>query len=311
MSRKSSTIVRLNDVVLGSFALMPSSDTLNHLIRYLSTWSGSDKFFTLIQYTLKLIVPFLHLRARLQYRAGLKKDATSSTAASFSSFASIIGDSKMLGRMWGLLPIVQWLSSIERNPPPTRALLTIERLQGWSMLAYYPLEHLYYLRAHDLIPETIPTLSTLFGRSTKRISLNAGTLVMWSCRFWALYVILQFAHLKEDRKLLIMREKNLKKGKGLTEADSEDVSNRWDAYWNELVANASNLPLAIHWSLERGLYSNEILTTVLSLVNGIASFRSGWRATALPSPKTPSKAATQSTAAPDLAIEMAETNAHL
>ncbi|KAH7926099.1 hypothetical protein BV22DRAFT_1104558 [Leucogyrophana mollusca] len=290
MSRtaKACTIARLNDIVLGSFSLVPSSETLDHLIRYLGTWSGSDKLFTLIQYALKLIVPFLHMRARLQHRMGLRKDASSTAAVSFSSFASIIGDSKMLGRMWGLLPIVQWLSSIERNPPPTRALLTIERLQGWSMLGYYPLEHLYYLRAHDLIPATIPSLTTLLGRSTKRITLNTNVLAMWSCRFWALYVILQFAHLREDRKLLVLREKNLKKGKGLTEEDGVDLGNRWDAYWNELIANTANLPLAIHWSLEHGLYTNEIWTGALGLINGIASFRSGWKATALPSSKTSS-----------------------
>lgn len=44
MSRpsKSLTASRLNDLVLGSFGLVPSSETLDHLVRYLSTWSGSE-----------------------------------------------------------------------------------------------------------------------------------------------------------------------------------------------------------------------------------------------------------------------------
>ena len=136
---------------------------------------------------------------------------------------------------------------MEKNPPPTRALLTIERLQGWSMLAYYPLEHLYYLRAHNLIPATIPSITSLLRRTSKRIHLNANSLAMWSCRAWALYIILQFAHLMEDRKLLLMKEKNLRKGKGVVAEDKEDLRNKWNSYWNEVVANSANLPLALHW----------------------------------------------------------------
>ena len=73
-------------------------------------------------------------------------------------------------------------------------------------MAYYPLEHLYYFRANSLLPATlaIPFLS-------KRLSLNINKLALWSTRFWALYVFLQFAHLKEDLKLLKLREKALSK----------------------------------------------------------------------------------------------------
>ncbi|KAG2067470.1 hypothetical protein BDR04DRAFT_1104991 [Suillus decipiens] len=287
MSRasKQHALARLNDITLGSFSNVPSSETLNHLVRYLSTWSGSDKFFTLIQYTLKLIVPFLHWRARLQHRAGIRKDASSLAAPSLASFSSIISDARTLGRFWGLLPIFQWMISMERNPPPTRTLHTIERLQGWSMLGFYPLEHLYYLRSHNLIPTSVPSLSAILGRSSKRIPLNENKLILWSCRFWLLYIVLQFAHLREDRKLLLTRQRNLRKGKGFSDEDKEDLRNRWDSLGNELVANATNLPLALHWSLEGGIFTNDIWVTILSLVNGIATFRGGWRATALPSVK--------------------------
>jgi len=136
---------------------------------------------------------------------------------------------------------------MERNPPPTRTLHTIERLQGWSMLGFYPFEHLYYLRSHDLIPASLPSLSAILGRSSKRISLNENKLILWSCRFWLLYILLQFAHLKEDRKLLLTRQRNLRKGKGLSAEDKEDLRKRWDSLGNELVANIANLPLALHW----------------------------------------------------------------
>jgi hypothetical protein len=62
-----------------------------------------------------------------------------------------------------------------------------------------------------------------------------------------LYILLQFAHLKEDRKLLLTRQRNLRKGKGLSAEDKEDLRKRWDSLGNELVANIANLPLALHW----------------------------------------------------------------
>lgn len=148
----------------------------------------------------------------------------------------------------GLLPIVQWLISLERNPRPTRRLLTIERLQGWSMLAYYPLEHLSYLCSHGIIPLTIPTIS-LFSSTPKYMTLNSDVLGMWSCRFWAVYVALQFAHLREDKKLLRQQERAFRKGKGtsLTSTERQELQQRWDSYWSDLIANAGYLPLTIHW----------------------------------------------------------------
>ena len=155
----------------------------------------------------------------------------------------------------GLLPILQWLISLERSPQPTRKLLTIERLQGWSMLAYYPLEHIYYLCSHGVVPSTIPSLSSLFSATAKPIRLNLNALGMWSCRFWALYVVLQFAHLHEDRKLLKIRERSLRKAKGTgpSHLEKEELRHRWDAYWNEVVVNIGYLPLTVHWYVSRML----------------------------------------------------------
>jgi hypothetical protein len=147
------------------------------------------------------------------------------------------------------------------------------------MLAYYPLEHLYYLCSHGLIPSSIPSLSSLFSATGKPISLNTGAIGKWSCRFWAVYVILQFAHLQDDRKLLQLRQRSLSKAKGKAPAvngELEELRKRWDSYWNEIITNISYLPLTIHWyvlpccifpipilmsasrSLENGLFNNDV-----------------------------------------------------
>ena len=221
-----------------------------------------------IQYAVKLIVPLLQLRARLQHRAGLRQTPNSRSAEAYAKLGDLITDGRTLWRIWGqphsklvltreltfffllgLLPIFQWLISLERSPPATRNLLTIERLQGWSMLAYYPLEHLWYLLSHGIIPSTVTSPLSLFSSKIKKVKLDADRLGMWSCRFWALYVVLHFAHLVEDRKILQQRQLMMKKAKGtgLTQTEKQELRQRWDAFWSEVVINVGYLPLTIHW----------------------------------------------------------------
>lgn len=271
------SLANLNDTILGAFSHVPESEQLNHAVRYLSTWSGSDKIFMVAQYFAKLIIPILELRARLQYRAGLRKEPKSDGAKRWANLGGVISDSRVLWRIWGLLPIFQWMISLERTPPPTKYLQTIERLQGLSMLIYYPLEHIYYLASHSVLP---PRLSPSLATNNK--------IAIWSCRAWAVYVVLQFFHLKEDWKLLKLRERALKRN---SEKKFDDVSasperlevaQRKKAILNELLVNIGYLPLTVHWSLEKGLFSNEALVGLFGMVAAVCSFRGGWAATALP-----------------------------
>ena len=175
-----------------------------------------------------------------------------------------------------MLPIFQWLISLERKPQPTRRLRAIERLQGWAMLGYYPLEHLSYLVSHGIIPARIRNPVSVFS-GKKTVGLDADVLGRWSCRFWALYVLLQFAHLGEDRQLLRSRQRALRKarGVGLTGLEKQELGQRWDGWWSEVVVNIGYLPMTIHWyapvvtlarlglticarSLEHGLFSNDV-----------------------------------------------------
>lgn len=88
------------------------------------------------------------------------------------------------------------------------------------MLCYYPLEHLYYLVSHSIIPSQLPrpSIASLFSSASSEpkgemINLDAGLISRLSVRFWTLYVLLQFAHLREDGKLLKQRERALGKSK--------------------------------------------------------------------------------------------------
>ena len=178
-----------------------------------------------------------------------------------------------------MLPIIQWLISLEHAPPPTRRLLTIERTQGWSMLAFYPLQHLSYFRKHDLIPTSFPLPVVLPSQSSgkpRRAAINLTAAPLWASRFWATYIVLQLAHLREDRTLLIKKQRALSR-LGSLEKERAELARRWDKWYNELAVNLSFLPMTIHWSvlvpfhsrltyltqfnlrsLEKGLFKNDV-----------------------------------------------------
>lgn len=42
VSSKPLTLARIEDLTLGAFSNLQSSPTLDHLVRFLSTWSGSE-----------------------------------------------------------------------------------------------------------------------------------------------------------------------------------------------------------------------------------------------------------------------------
>ena len=144
------------------------------------------------------------------------------------------------------------------------------------MLVYYPLEQLSYLCYHGVIPTSF-TFPLSKSKKTQ-ITINPDILSIWSCRFWAVYVILDFFHLNEDRILLRQRHASIRKAKGtgLSMEEKEEMAQRSDAFWSDFVINLGYLPLTIHWyamnlrgretclichrfrSLESGLFKNEV-----------------------------------------------------
>ncbi|KAI9449105.1 hypothetical protein BJY52DRAFT_1092340, partial [Lactarius psammicola] len=103
-----------------------------------------------------------------------------------------------------MLPIIQWLIALERAPPPTNRL-TIERTQGWSILAFFPLQQLSILRTNDLIPAVLP-LPIPFEKP-RHVTIKNGAISLRLTRLWMAYVVLQLAHLHEDRALLVKRQR--------------------------------------------------------------------------------------------------------
>lgn len=108
----------------------------------------------------------------------------------------------------GLVPIVQWYRQVQKKKAAARALgiretewlsdARIERIQVWSMLAYYPLEHLCecwisdhrYFHLSDggglMHTRTNQTIDYLASKKIVPLSdQKLNKVGAWSCRFWA------------------------------------------------------------------------------------------------------------------------------
>lgn len=148
----------------------------------------------------------------------------------------------------GILPIIQWLLSHTKYPPATLRLLKLERLQIFTMLAYFPTEQLYYLRVHDIIPAT-----ATFPILGKTVGLNAKKLLQASSKFYLAYIVLEFFRLKERSGLLRAKEKALRESNANSaEANAEkiELKHSLDAHKLATAYNTFRFPGALHWYVD-------------------------------------------------------------
>lgn len=151
------------------------------------------------------------------------------------------------------------LSALERNKPASRTQLTLQRIQGISMLIFYPLEFISFF--------TAPWAPVLSRWVTPAQGAKAA---IWSVRAWGVYVLAQVLLLLGERKAI--REREAGKGKGKTysavveerdeemlKAEAERTRKRKAQIVYQLVANISRLPVIAHWLVF--LFSAPFLST--------------------------------------------------
>ena len=244
--------------------------TMDHLIRLLSTTSGADKSFMLVQYS-ALILRTLATRSK-------SGSSNKALVLRLAALSKLLSDARTTYRLWDLISIVQWLRSLNALPPSGSKPVQIERLQVISMLIYYPLEHLYFLASKGVLPLS-PRL------------INKAAL--YSCRAWAAYTLLHFFHLREELKLLEPERRRLqalqagadfdtpRKPSPAVAASLQEMEGRRAALINGLIVNLAYTPLTLHWSMPKGLYGSELITGICGFVAAVAQLRAGWKASAV------------------------------
>ncbi|KAG9290026.1 hypothetical protein G9A89_010332 [Geosiphon pyriformis] len=231
---KPTTGSSLNPLAFAGF--FRPSPFLDHLVRFLSSVGGTDKVFMFIQYYSKIVTWFL-------LRSG-----KTTVAKRITNLASPVADFRVLLRYYGLINLIQWMIYIEHNPPPSRLLLNIARVQNFLNLLYYPLEHAWWLGAHNVVPLSTNTMNKIG---------------IWSCRFWAGYVILQFLHLYEQWRLTKKRKTDISKKLDANEEEARHeeraLSVDGERIVRDAIINVGYLPLTLHcllpvnWDLESNL----------------------------------------------------------
>ncbi|KAI8617623.1 peroxisomal biogenesis factor 11 [Chytriomyces sp. MP71] len=233
------------------------TELLDKLCRFLSSVRGTDKVLMLYAYMSKIVI------ARLRAR-----DAGSMLATRLQNLATPVSDTRILLRYYGLIPLFQWILFSERNPPPTPFLRIIYRLQNMSNLFYYPLEHLYYLGAHKVVPMSDETLN--------RVGL-------WSCRFWAAYVVLYFLQLYQEHRLLELRQLRLTQrsrsnaeSKDVIRAEQRSIASDMHSLLINTIINAAYFPLTMHWSIEGSTFP-DFGVGICGSVAAVAQIYSAWK----------------------------------
>jgi len=268
MSKNHNSTVLITDLTLGLVgSALPPSHTVDHAVRYFNSWSGNDKLMMLLQYGVKLLGPVMQRRAELQFQAGKRAQPSSLSIEGLNRFADQLSLTRRISGFWGILAIIRGLSTLERNQPASRFQLNVQRLQGLSMLAFYPLDYISYFSSS---PKPL-----LYKLSPKTAAL-AG---LWSVRAWGVYVALTIiSSLKEWRDLA-----SKERVKGLN-FDVITTRKRKEAVIYQLASDLIRVPVILHWSTIGGLYKNEFWTNFLSFISGLAAFKGGWEASRIPPP---------------------------
>jgi hypothetical protein len=170
----------------------------------------------------------------------------------WGTFILAAAEHKFTRKSTGILGIMKGLSGLERSPPASRLALNIGRLQGLSMIVFYPLEYISFFSAP-------------FGGPLLRISPDAAMAAqLWSVRSWGVYVALKIVELWHEWTSLIQKESDA------TEDAHKAIQKRKRAVVYQLVANISRLPVIMHWWVTRLQYLDDSdIFTGLSLVESI------------------------------------------
>jgi hypothetical protein len=223
---------------------------IDRLAKVVEQLDGTDKVFRLVVYSLRII------HALYAQKYGDKEAAALRMARLMSS----VGDARVVMRLTGLIPMVQWASGVKNlfdKPINTADLLLKVKLL--SMFVYYPAEHLYFFGSHEILPVT-----------------KADVWSRISCRAWAIYVMADLISLKisyDELQVAIDTKNGEKDELKRLKRQRRDLLIR-------VVNSCSDLVLATHWSLESYPLPN-VLVGVFGLLSAVCSFSTKWKNTTI------------------------------
>ncbi|KAG0150281.1 hypothetical protein CROQUDRAFT_668604 [Cronartium quercuum f. sp. fusiforme G11] len=230
-------------------------DELERITRLLSTSSGTDKCLMLIQYVALLL-------SKISAR-GHKFSSSRRLSQRFGALSGLVSETRTTIRLLDLFSLLQWWRSLKPSGHSFKSrILDLERMEVISMLVFYPLEHIYFLTTKKILP------------CSPRVALKAA---LYSCRAWAVYTFLHLGRLWHSYQEL-QQEQIQQEQQGSEKQAKIKFEARRAALINGLTVNLAYLPLTLHWSLEKGLYSSEYITAFCGLFAAVTQLRVAWKA---------------------------------
>jgi hypothetical protein len=214
-------------------------------------------------------------------------------ADSSKALYTVISDFRIFVRLWGVLGLYTWArdyllraatstalpqdgntgtgtSPSTSTKTKTRKQKTIHAITGAqiaSLLAFQVLENGAYLSSKGVL--------TSASWSGARGKAREAKWWVWSCRFWAAYVVLEGVRLGAVWKFD-------SEGDGEKEKEKEGKIAKREAdrvWWRDVVSNAAYFPMTLHWSVEQGLLS-DVGVGLCGVFAGGANLVDAWRSTA-------------------------------
>ncbi|KAJ1556430.1 hypothetical protein HK405_007582 [Cladochytrium tenue] len=194
--------------------------------------------------------------------------ADSPLAERLANLYSPVANFRVMLRYNGIPALVQWILHSEANPPPTPYLRLLYRLQNAANLMYYPLEHIYWLASHKVLRLSEQTVNAVG---------------MWSCRFWAAYVMLYFLQLQQEAKILAARSTDLvaraRRGEDreVLRTEHRTIAKEMDSLLLNALINTAYFPLTIHWSLPSSPLP-DVAVGICGSIAAVAQTYAAWKA---------------------------------
>lgn len=227
-------------LLTASLDAMPTSADFDKVNTLLSQVGGIDKAYRFLVYSLRIVCSSI----------AASRGPDDPLVARLNNFTGPLADTRMCLRLFGSLPVLQAVialhcqkkekvESSDKSEKPligrwtrSEVLKTIDRIQLYSLLVYYPAEHVYWLGAHKVL---------------QLKDVNEWS--RWSCRAWGLWIVLDIANV-----LFAMRDLEKKSAKeaddGSKTVESAERKKQREDLRLRFISLMADLPLAIHWSLK-------------------------------------------------------------
>ncbi|KAL1413026.1 hypothetical protein Q8F55_000775 [Vanrija albida] len=211
-----------------------------------------------------------------------------SLAAGLVRMGGAIGSARVVTRLFGLLPMIDWL--LKLYPQPVKALIGLllhpsrfsldirnERVYATiriiALCGYYVGEHTAWLASQGVLQLQPATVSKI---------------AVWSVRSWAVDVVLSCIQLFRKYLGLRAREKALKasaKSEEKTTLEDQKAARAqltadWAAWEQQAVVNYGYLPLTVHWSTPGGVWTSPLITAAIGSVVSVGKLAGAWAASA-------------------------------